>query len=248
MGMFDTFWGEYICSQCGRKICFEEQIKNFACKLDDFKLGDYVDKANRNYFYNFTYECPHCHGETDLSIGIRRGQYVGVYLAKDAENMNPEDLDNIEENLQRKLDYQRKCELAYGDEDAEKNASELVALKVGDTLEVLKTRWKILAVYFEKPKKNEKELITVLYRPTVVYRAVSEKEGLYRVITSVVNTFTRLHYYQVFEDKIEQLSWPERMKEENKNRYITQVDCELIPITGGEVVWQSTYGSINDKG
>ncbi len=53
MGMFDTFWGEYKCPACGNIVKFEEQTKDYERILEDFYLGDYVDRGNRNYFYEF---------------------------------------------------------------------------------------------------------------------------------------------------------------------------------------------------
>lgn len=53
MGMFDTFWGEYKCPVCENIVRFEEQTKDYERILEDFYLGDYVDRGNRNYFYEF---------------------------------------------------------------------------------------------------------------------------------------------------------------------------------------------------
>lgn len=109
MGMFDTFYGRYTCEHCGKTVEFEEQTKDFKNCLLGFKLGDYVDLGDKNYFYNFTYECPECHAVTELSIGIRNGQYVGVFFAENARNMDPQELENIENGLQRRIEYDKMC-------------------------------------------------------------------------------------------------------------------------------------------
>ncbi len=109
MGMYDTFWGKYICPGCHKEIQFEEQTKNYERCLEDFKLGDYIDRGNRNYFYTFRYECPSCGKETGLSIGIRHGQYVGVYFAEEARKIDPNTLENIEDDYQRHREYEDMC-------------------------------------------------------------------------------------------------------------------------------------------
>ena len=48
MGMFDTFIGEVVCPYCGEIHEFEEQTKSYDCTLDNFLIGDYVDKGNTN--------------------------------------------------------------------------------------------------------------------------------------------------------------------------------------------------------
>ncbi len=55
MGMFDTFWGEYKCPACGNIVRFEEQTKDYYCVLEDFYLGDFIDRGNRNYFMSLNH-------------------------------------------------------------------------------------------------------------------------------------------------------------------------------------------------
>ena len=38
MGMFDTFWGKYICPGCNREIQFKEQTKDYEAMCHE-KLG-----------------------------------------------------------------------------------------------------------------------------------------------------------------------------------------------------------------
>lgn len=180
MGMYDSFWGKYICPRCKKQVDFEEQTKDYGRDLNDFMLGDYIDKANKDYFYNFTYECPHCNKETDLSIGVRKGQYVGVYFASDTEKMDPKELENIEEGYQRKREYEEMCSRKLGYEETEEWAEKLIALKVGDRLFALQTEWEVLEVYLEelKPEIEEKEFMRILYHPTVVYRCRANNEDV----------------------------------------------------------------------
>ena len=60
MGCFDTFVGKVRCPHCKEDAHFYEQTKNYDCLMQDFKVGDYIDKGNANYFYKFEYTCQHC--------------------------------------------------------------------------------------------------------------------------------------------------------------------------------------------
>jgi hypothetical protein len=232
MGMYDTFWGTYTCLHCGKEVEFEEQTKDFECLLEDFKLGDYVDRGNRSYFYEFTYECPECHAETDLSIGIKNGQYVGVFLTSDAKSMNPEELENIEDGYKRKREYEKMCADKLGCETAVGRFDELVALKPGDTLRVLETDWKILEAYYEEPRKG---IMSMLHHPTLVYRA--ESEGVSRIITASVNPVMSKLYYRVFEGNLDHSEFVEWLAEHNPNRYAREPGSVLKEIPNGGVVW-----------
>lgn len=242
MGMFDTFYGKYICQHCGKIVEFEEQTKDFDNCLLDFKLGDYVDRGDKNYFYNFTYECPECHAETELSIGIRNGQYAGVFLAEDARNMDPKKLANIENGLQRRFEYDKMCEEKIGLEEAGGFHDELIALKVGDTLEVLRTTWKILEAYYVKYPEGE---TSFLHHPTVIYRV--EADGVNRVIKASINPFTLKLYYHVCEDNLEPHSPEDRYNDCDINRYRIEHDSILEKIPEGGSVWNAEEGLKEDK-
>ena len=58
MGMFDTFLGTTQCPNCGSEVKLYEQTKNYECLMQDFKVGDDIDKGNLNYFYEFEQVCP----------------------------------------------------------------------------------------------------------------------------------------------------------------------------------------------
>ncbi|MBE5858524.1 MAG: hypothetical protein E7301_00135 [Butyrivibrio sp.] len=237
MGMYDTFWGTYTCRHCGKEVGFEEQTKDFDNCLFDFKLGDYIDRGNRNYFYYFAYECPECHGETELSIGIRNGQYVGVFLAEEAKTLDPKELDNIEDGLQRRLEYDKKCEEKLGYEEAKGTYDELIALKPGDTIEALRTTWRVLEAYYEKIAEDK---LSFLHHPTMVYRV--EADGINRVITASINPFTQKMYYHVCEDDLTPLSFKERLEIGNENRCYIDEDGELLMMQDGGLVWNQEDG------
>ncbi len=234
MGMFDTFYGKYTCEHCGKTVEFEEQTKDFKNCLLDFKLGDYVDLGDKNYFYNFTYECPECHAVTELSIGIRNGQYVGVFLAENARNMDPKELENIENGLQRRIEYDKMCEEKLGLEEAEGMHDELIALKVGDILKVLRTAWMILEVYYVKYPEGKRSL---LCHPTIIYRA--EADSVNRVIEVSINPFTRKLYYHVCKDNLEPLSSEECYKDFDINRCSIEPDSILEKLPEGGSIWNA---------
>lgn len=105
MGLFDTFHGNYKCKHCKLLFEFEKQTKNYERHLEDFYVGDYIDRENRDYFYDFEYQCPHCGAINKISIAVRRGQYVGVYASARTEYINILDLDNIEDGFFRNRKY-----------------------------------------------------------------------------------------------------------------------------------------------
>ena len=149
MGMFDTFWGKYKCPNCEHTVQFEEQTKRYECILEDFYLGDYVDRGNRNYFYDFEHECPVCHSNNEVYIAIRRGQYVGVYVGRESSEMEITKLENIEDGYARRRAYEHICERKLGYDNPIKSDEPLEQRHVGDHITALKTDWEILEVYKE---------------------------------------------------------------------------------------------------
>lgn len=151
MGMFDTFVGSVVCPHCGNETHFSEQTKNYECLLQDFKVGDYVDKADENYFYEFNYPCMHCKQDINIYAGIRRGQLVGYYTNVDDINVN--ELSNVEENHQRNIEYRMMCITGYGFEQSDYSVDSLIG--VGDVIHVLDRDWKVKVVYEEQIRKGE---------------------------------------------------------------------------------------------
>lgn len=231
MGMYDTFWGTYICPGCNKEIQFEEQTKDYERSLEDFKLGDYIDRGNRNYFYEFTYECPCCGEETALSIGIKNGQYVGVYFAEEAKGIDPNTLENIEDGYQRHREYEAMCREMYGIADFDNSKGELVQYKVGDKIRALDADWEVLEVYKEEfidyPDDDErrKDFMKLFFRPSYVYRA--RNGDTYRIIVIRSNRINTNMWYEVYEDDFEQLDEMARLDERYVHRYYVQLGCEL---------------------
>ncbi len=231
MGMYDTFWGKYSCPGCKKEIMFEEQTKDYERSLEDFMLGDYIDRGNRNYFYNFTYECPCCGKETALSIGVRHGQYVGVYFTEEARKIDPNTLENIEDGYQRHREYEAMCQAMLGRANIKETKGEFIPYKVGETIRALEADWEVLEAYKEEfidslNDKGEHSIIKALfYRPSYVYRAKNGDE--YRIIVIRLNTFNGAMRYEVYEDNFEQLDKKVRFDGSHPHRYFIQDDCEL---------------------
>ena len=108
MGCFDTFVGKIECPHCKEQTRFNEQTKNYECLMQDFKVGDYIDKGNANYFYKFEYPCEHCKEEITINAAIRRGQLIGYYT--DTTNLDINSMENIEE---KKAISHESCTMCY---------------------------------------------------------------------------------------------------------------------------------------
>jgi hypothetical protein len=182
MGLFDTFIGEYYCVSCGKNNQFEEQTKDFDNILAEFYLGDYVDKGNANYFYEFEAYCQFCHKKQELSIAIRRGQFVGVYHKVDADKIKICDLKNIEDGYQRRLNRERECREKIGRE-VEQLDGEYREKHVGEYIRALDTDWRICKAY-----KRERECM--LDRGLFLYLVTDDKD--IRRITEWINLMNQV--------------------------------------------------------
>ena len=220
MGMFDSFRGEYICTACGNTVVFEEQTKDYERLLEDFYVGDYCDCGNANYYYNFVSYCPKCHADHEISLAIRRGQFVGIYYKYEADEVDIMQLDNIEEGYERHRLYERKCERKLGSEPP-RHAMRLRRRRVGAHIEALKTRWEIKEVYQEVRNTEEKLKFTGPDK-CYVYRVTDGTDE--RIITMELTRFTRMLHISVLADDLNQeKTW----NDDYECRYRIQQGCEL---------------------
>lgn len=150
MGCFDTFVGNVECPNCKKEMHFYEQTKNYDCLLQDFKVGDYMDKGNANYFYKFEYPCEHCKDIITIYAAIRRGQLIGYYT--DTSNLDINSMENIEENYQRNLEYKAMCEVGYGSDKCIYEENKIYSL--GDTIHILGRDWIVETVFEERVKSD----------------------------------------------------------------------------------------------
>ena len=150
MGMFDTFLGEIKCPYCGELHEFEEQTKSYDCTLDNFLIGDYVDKGNTNYIYEFKWWCDKDRSKLfDVGIAIRRGQIVKFLIADEIKTINIMNLDNIEDGLGRRLLYEKACREADGYPKEELNY-ELNPLPEGYKFIAFNVEWEIIKFYMQR--------------------------------------------------------------------------------------------------
>ena len=217
MGLFDTFWGEYKCPVCGNIVKFEEQTKDYYCVLEDFYLGDYIDRGNRNYFYEFESYCPKCHTAHDISLAIRRGQFVGIYFKEEANNINILDLENIEDGYQRRIDYENMCATKLGNECLK---TKIKRKHVGESINALKTDWLIEEVYAEERIPQ----LTILFDRTYLYRVTDgTSRRLLYARTGIAGTYLTLE-----EDDLDKTG--EIHEDEKGNKYIMKYSKKYIKL------------------
>lgn len=153
MGLFDEFIvNNYICSNCGEMMHFRCQTKDYERGLQEFYIGDYIDKANKSYYYYDCYpiSCEHCNAlHDDIVFAVRNGQFVDVLSRKEADSKSIELYENIEDGYERKKIYDSYCEKMIGSEDIlNRNISErLIDKKPGDSVTLLKHKWTIIERY-----------------------------------------------------------------------------------------------------
>jgi hypothetical protein len=233
MGMYDTFYGTIKCPHCGKQHKFEEQTKSYECVLENFLLGDYVDRGNRTYTYDFETWCDETNKKFIGNIIVYKGQIVGFANENEIKNINMTKLANIEEGLGWKLDYEERCKKGIGInndfrvfgiprytyEDAK---FEEHPKKPGDTLIALNNNWLITEVYREILKEDKRnkcfDLYETWYRDNFVYR-IAGKMG--NRIARVTEDYIELMYDDGFKTEYDY---------ENPHSYFIQWGCELVKI------------------
>lgn len=171
MGCFDTFVGTVECPHCKEKTQFDEQTKNYECLLQDFKIGDYIDKGNANYFYEFEYPCEHCKENITIYATIRRGQLIGYYT--DVSNLDINSMENIKEGYQRNIEYKMMCDSGYGIDKCIYEENKV--FDIGDTIHILDRDLIVEGVFKERVKQNiDNELLGL-------YNCIFKKNQCYKV-------------------------------------------------------------------
>lgn len=229
MGCFDTFVGDINCTHCNKKIHFVEQTKDYECLLQEFKIGDYIDKGNANYFYEFDYPCAHCKENITVYAAIRRGQLIGYYT--NVFNLDISSMDNIEENYQRNAEYREMCESGYG---VDKNIYDKKKyFHVGDIIHILNRDWIVETVYEEQIKQDmENEgliLHNCIFKENKCYK-VHDNKGNQRLIITRENELTYVtgltgcvcdNSYGVYSGQL----GTELVTIENKNNLVEDIIC-----------------------
>lgn len=183
MGCFDTFVGKIECPYCKEQTRFDEQTKNYECLMQDFKVGDYIDKGNENYFYKFEYPCEHCGEEIIINAAIRRGQLIGYYT--DTTNLDINSMENIEENYQRNLEYKQMCEDGYGFDKCLYEDDKY--FKLGEVIRILERDWIVEDIFEEQVREHNNERLfnfyKCMFKENRVYR-VHDENGNKRLIVT----------------------------------------------------------------
>lgn len=228
MGMFDTFRGTIKCPKCKEEYGFEEQTKNYECLLSDLELGDYIDKRNANYFYEFQSYC-RCGNVHTGYIAIRNGQIVGFYNEEEIENIDIMSLTNIEDGLARRLQYDKKCNDGCGFEL--KNLYE-ESYNIGDSVELLRDNWVIDEIYQEvldcKGIDNDrlKTFYNCMFKKNHVYVVHNKANTKKRLLVVRADLFSNLYEYDL--DNIYCKSSVSEAEYEKK--YRIQMGCKLVKI------------------
>ena len=146
MGMFNTFYGEVKCPYCNEIHEFEEQTKSYDRLCDSLLLGDYIDKGNTNYIYDFNSYCENTNQKFRIGIAIRRGQIVKYLVEDEIESVNIMNLENIEDGIGKRLQYEKVCREANGYPKEELNY-ELNPLVNGYKFTAFGVEWEIVRLY-----------------------------------------------------------------------------------------------------
>ena len=182
MGMFDTFYGEVKCPYCNEIHEFEVQTKSYDCTMSSLLLGDYIDKGNANYIYDFNSYCENTNQKFRIGIAIRRGQIVKYLVEDEIESTDIMDLENIEDGIGKRLQYEKVCREANGYPKEELNY-ELNPLINGYKFIAFGVEWEVVKLY----RQNK----TFLSRDIeYFYEIKSKKHGLriMRLTKSVWNS------------------------------------------------------------
>jgi len=146
MGMFDTFYGEVKCPYCNEIHEFEEQTKSYDCSMSGLLLGDYIDKGNTNYIYDFNLYCEKTNQKFRIGIAIRRGQIVKYLVEDEIKSTDIMELENIEDGIGKRLQYEKVCREANG-YPKEELSYELNPLINGYKFIAFDVEWEVVRLY-----------------------------------------------------------------------------------------------------
>ena len=173
MGMFDTFYGEVKCPYCNEIHEFKEQTKSYDCSMSSLLLGDYIDKGNSNYIYDFNSYCENTNQKFRIGIAIRRGQIVKYLVENEIESENIMNLENIEDGIGKRLRYEKVCREANG-YPKEELSYELNPLVDGYKFIAFGVEWEVIKLY----RQHE----TFLFKDIEYFYEIKSKEHGLRIM------------------------------------------------------------------
>jgi len=186
MGMYDTFYGEIKCPICGKLHKIDEQTKSYECMLNEFLLGDYIDKGNANYIYSIDGYCNH----KWFSIGavIRKGQLVKYITGNELQDADSRDYDNIEDGYQRRINYETACIEAEGTpNESDEFDYNTIPLNNGYRFTAFSVEWEVIELF----RKTANSLYDVKY-----FYIIQSKEHDERILEVSVKFQGRIRLYK----------------------------------------------------
>jgi len=173
MGMFDTFYGEVKCPYCNETHEFKVQTKSYDCSMSSLLLGDYIDKGNSNYIYDFNSYCENTNQKFRIGVAIRRGQIVKYLVEDEIKSENIMNLENIEDGIGKRLQYEKICREANG-YPKEELSYELNPLVNGYKFIAFGVEWDIVKLY----RQHE----TFLFKDIEYFYEIKSKEHGLRIM------------------------------------------------------------------
>ena len=76
MGLFDAFYAELTCPNCGCRAMVEAQTKDFENAMLTFSVGDAVESLSRAEFHGLA-TCRWCNAAVDTAVVVREGRFIG---------------------------------------------------------------------------------------------------------------------------------------------------------------------------
>ena len=228
MGMFDEIYGEVKCPHCKKIIGFETQTKEYECMMDRYTIGDYMEKGNVTSasLIEKDWYCTDCKNPFDVSIVFVRGQIIKFINNNEFKDINVNKLDNIEEGLGHRLEYEELCRQGVG------YAKETVDLEehpknVGSRIKVLNQDWLITEIYKENLVTDKGSRVYSLHKLWF------ENGFVYKVTNKLGDRFIRVAEqigfkggYSVFYDEGNYKEYDHR----SPHNFIIQFGCELEEI------------------
>ena len=76
MGLFDSFYAELTCPNCGCQAMVEAQTKDFENAMLTFSVGETVESLGQAEFHGLA-TCRWCNAVVDVPVVVREGRFIG---------------------------------------------------------------------------------------------------------------------------------------------------------------------------
>ncbi len=95
MGVYDSLHVKDICPNWHEEVEYCFKTKEFGLSYQEYHVGDYVDKANTNYFLQVDDDCPKCGHNRVAYIEIKKVESVIAELPEEWIDVVEDHLDYI---------------------------------------------------------------------------------------------------------------------------------------------------------